>query len=308
MSAEVLTAVVIPARNEERRIAACLAALDPQIGGDARVVLVANDCTDRTVAVARAAIPDTRLVIVDCVHLPGQGVGRARRTGSLLAMAAWPGLATVMTTDADCIVAADWVAANLRHLACVDAVCGAVDPIPEETSVLEGMPAVEGHNEAIYADLVRRFYHHHAPEACNPYPHHGEAAGASLSLRVPGLVAAGGFPDLLTGEDRHLVRELRRAGMSVRHAGDVRVQASCRLTGRAPGGMANALRVRLAGTDYLIDDGLPPVDMLCRMVARGSLDPWPPLLPDALRLRPADLPREIAALRMVLRDAGVSGD
>ena len=296
----VTAAVVIPARDEARRIAVALDALLPQMGPGHRIVIVANDCRDGTVAVAREAVRDRRLVILDCVLEPGQGVGFARRTGSLFAMAQWPGLEAILTTDADCIVAPDWIAANLAHLAQVDAVCGNVEPIPEETAILAGMPSVEGWNEAVYADLVRRFYDRHAPEPANPYPHHGQAAGASLAVRTGPFCLAGGFADLRSGEDRALVRALRAQGATVRHAGDVTVAASCRLTGRAPSGMAAALRERLAGTDYRVDQCLPPVAQLSAMLARGRLDPWPPEMPDALRLRPADLPGEIEALRRLL--------
>jgi len=55
----------------------------------------------------------------------------------------------------------------------------------------------------------------------------------------------GGFADLGAGEDRDLIRRMRLARFSVRHASDVQVFASCRLTRRAPGGMAQALRDRL---------------------------------------------------------------
>ena len=296
----VTTAIVIPARNEERRIAACLGAILPQMDDGIRIVLVANNCTDRTVDVARGTVADHRLKILDTVQQPGQGVGEARRTGCLCAAALWPEAEAILTTDADCIVGADWIQGNHAHLREVDAVCGAVDPIAEETGVLAGMPAEEGWNEAVYADLVRRFYAVHAPEPCNPYPHHGEAAGASLGLRAEALHRAGGFADMRTGEDRALIRAMRGHGMRVRHVSDVRVAASCRLTGRAPGGMANALRVRLAGTDYLVDECLPAVAELETMLARGWLDVWPPNLPEGLRLRPADLPGEIARLRAVL--------
>ncbi len=300
MSGRFTAAVIVPARNEARRIASCLAALAPQVAEDVLVVVVANNCTDGTARAARGVIPQDRFALLDCTLGPAQGVGAARRQGCLHALTRHPGIAQFMTTDADCIVAGDWIAANRRHLAEVDAVCGRVDPIATETSVLTHMPQREAQDEATYRNLVLRFYGLLAPEAHNASPHHGEAPGASLACRASAWSAVGGFADMRSGEDRHLVRHLRGSGFRVRHAEDVRVHASCRLKGRAPGGMADTLRARLAGEDYSVDEALPPVDMLIGMARRGRLEAWPPDTPAAARLRPADLPGEIRRLQSLL--------
>jgi len=83
----ITTAIVIPARNEARRIGACLAALQPQLTPACRVVLVANNCTDATVARARAALAEPQLQIITLKLEPGQGVGTARRIGCQAALA-----------------------------------------------------------------------------------------------------------------------------------------------------------------------------------------------------------------------------
>lgn len=295
------TAVVIPARNEERRIGAALRALGPQLGENAIIVLVANNCTDDTVGAARTALPGTRLLVVECALEHGQGAGTARRLGCETAIRAALGLRALLTTDADCRVAPDWIAANLRHLAEVDAVCGAVSPLEEEAAILRLMPVEEGQNEALYRGLVQQFYALIHPEPHNPLPHHGEAPGASLGFTCAAYQRAGGFADRLTGEDRDLIRRLRLNGLRVRHASDVKVAASCRLTGRAPGGMAQALQDRLAGNGYRVDDALPPSEWLITQAREGTLPVWPPEVPESLCLLPADLPREIAALQALLQ-------
>lgn len=300
MNRNFTAAVIIPARNEERRIAACLSALAPQVDDHILVVVIANNCSDGTGPAARGIIPGHRFDLLECTFEASQGVGEARRRGCLHALANYPQIQILMTTDADCIVAPDWTSANRRHLAEVDAVCGRIDPIASETAILAHMPSREGANEASYRDLVLQFYDLLAPESHNPYPHHGEAAGASLACLAPAWRAVGGFKDMRTGEDRDFVRRLRGEGFRMRHADDVRVQASCRLTGRAPGGMADALRERLAGVDYLVDEALPPVADLVGMAKRGWLDAWPPDTPLANRLRPADLPEGICRLRNLL--------
>lgn len=300
MKATFSTAVIIPARNEEARIATCLSALAPQVDEQVLVVVVANNCTDGTARAARGIIPERRFTLLEYELDASQGVGEARRRGCLHALSHSPQMQALLTTDADCIVAPDWIAATRRHLTEVDAVCGNIDPIASETAILAGMPSKEGADEAAYRDLVLQFYDLLAPEAYNRYPHHGEAAGASLACRAAAWTAVGGFPDIQSGEDRDLVRRLRTAGFRVRHADDVRVQASCRLKGRAPGGMAEALSERLAGLNYRVHEALPPVSDLIAMAKRKQLDVWPPDTPLAKRLRPAALPQEIRRLQHLL--------
>jgi hypothetical protein len=80
--------------------------------------------------------------------------------------------------------------------------------------------------------------------------------------------------------------------------------------------MADTLRNRLAGMDYLVDEALPPVADLLAMVGRNHLAHWPPHTPTGKRLRPIDLPDEIARLKHLLarfkraegnRDSGAVG-
>lgn len=298
---KITTAIVIPARNEAQRIGSCLRALEPQLDNTGLIVLVANNCTDATVHVARETLPGPRLLVLDCNLEADQGVGTARRLGCSMATRAAPDLQTLMTTDADCLPEPDWIASNLNHLHQVDAVCGAVFPIEEERSILCDMPVQQGQDEADYHALVLQFYALVYPEPHNPLPHHGGAPGASFAVALQAYAKVGGFSDLRTGEDRDLVRRLRQAGYLIRHAANVRVAASCRLTGRAPGGMAQALRDRLEGVAYRVDDALPPADWLRDCAHQGTLPMWPPQLPEWLRLRPQDLPEQILKLKALLQ-------
>ena len=100
--------VVIPARNEADRIADCLAALD---GQDADALVVANNCTDATAELAVRS----GAAVVDC-GIPDGGVGAARRLGAKEGWRRMSRLKHIMTSDADCLVAPDWVAANQHHL------------------------------------------------------------------------------------------------------------------------------------------------------------------------------------------------
>jgi len=111
--------VVVPARDEEQRIGRCLRALGRQRGvaPDAyEIVVVLDRCSDETAAAARAAA-DGLGPVVRIVDAPAPGVGAARRHGMdlacerLLACGRPDGL--VASTDADTVVAGDWLASQL---------------------------------------------------------------------------------------------------------------------------------------------------------------------------------------------------
>ena len=113
--------VVVPARNEEALVGSCLEALAEQEGvspEEYEVLLVLDRCTDETEPRAREiadAHPRFRLHFLDG---PGKGSGHARRMGMELASARLLGLrrpkGLIASTDADTVVAPDWLAAQLR--------------------------------------------------------------------------------------------------------------------------------------------------------------------------------------------------
>lgn len=121
--------VVIPARDKADRIRDCIAALALQ---DADVMVVANNCTDATGELSRQA----GAAVIDCTIADG-GVGAARRLGATEGMRHVADLRWIMTSDADCLVASDWVAANQAYLQRgAAAVCGLVLPIAHEHASL----------------------------------------------------------------------------------------------------------------------------------------------------------------------------
>lgn len=291
-------AVIIPARDEEDRIAACLTAMAGQYTARVTVIVVLNNTTDLTGDIARniAGRNDLDLIVLSHILAKDQGVETARRIGCNHALQGMPLLRYLLTTDADCMVAPDWIARNLAHLRTVDAVCGKVDLITGEADIFDGMARHLATLEGIYRKLVQDIYARHAPGCGDLAGTHGEAAGASLAFSRLAYLAVGGFDPVICGEDRRIVRAFRGSGHSVRHASNVTVQASCRLTGRAAGGMSDALKARIGGTDYKIDECLPPAEWLVLQVGCQTLGPWPPQVPAQYRLNVRDLPRHIAIL------------
>ncbi|WP_324753272.1 glycosyltransferase [Roseovarius sp. Pro17] len=300
-------AVIIPARNEAERIGACLAAFAGQ-RSRATVILVVNNTTDATAEIARAAAErdNVDLKVLICVLGPTDGVGAARRIGCDYALRHMLQLRYLMTTDADCIVAPDWIARNVQHLETADVVCGRVELIESEKGILSGMNHALATNEGRYRTLVQRLYARYAAGSAQLGGTHGEAAGASIVFNKAAYLAVGGFEPAGCGEDRQFVRALRSSGYQVLHADDVIVHASCRLAGRAVGGMSDALKARIEGTDYLVDDCLPAADWLVRSAVAGTLGVWPPLVPAERRVHVQDLPANISALETFFRSRRVA--
>jgi hypothetical protein len=98
------------------------------------------------------------------------------------------------------------------------------------------------------------------------------AAGASLGVTLAAYEAIGGLPLRPVGEDRALVAALQARDARVRHDPAVRVTTSCRLVGRAAGGMADTLQRRLIDPNMFCDEALEPVlDALHRNYWRVTL-------------------------------------
>ncbi len=226
--------VVVPARDEEELLPACLAAVAAAAehsgcgGGPVRLVVVADGCTDGTAAVARAG---------GATVLGGRGagsgnVGAARDTGVrwLLAEAAADGIPAeqlwVATTDADSSVPPDWLGLHATLAASgADAVVGTV-AVTDWTGC---PPGVAGAFEATYSA-----WRTEGPAAVHPHVH-----GASLGVRGSAYLACGGFPAVPVGEDVALVRALERAGATILRTTASPVTTSARRTPRACGGFGS---------------------------------------------------------------------
>ncbi|SDG27641.1 glycosyltransferase [Sulfitobacter delicatus] len=299
------TAIVIPARDEAERIAHCLDALAPQCSERVQVILVVNNTGDDTAEIANAAATalHINLHVLNVAYPAQRGVGEARRLGGSEALRSLPHLNHILTTDADCRVAPDWVARNLYHLQEADAVCGKVDLHPGETAWLAGLDKSLQDIEDTYRGLVQEAFARYGSNCTDLRGSHGQTPGASLGFTRSAYVATGGFEPIPCGEDRQIIRTLRSLGRRVRHASDIRVAASCRLTGRAAGGMADTLRARLSGDNYAADDCLPRADDLIHQIRSGAVPSWPPQLAPGDCVPARDLPAHCNKLRRFLAAA-----
>ena len=220
-------AVVVPARDEQDTIAACLDALgvararlqasDPSV--DVRIVVVLDDCRDGT-----AAVVDGYRDVETVVSSAGC-VGSARRQGTAALLASldrplpeiW-----LASTDADSLVPPDWLARMVGHGdAGAELVLGTVRPGAGLTGVVAA---------------AWRAVH----DATDGHPH---VHAANLGISAATYRALGGWRDLPGHEDVDLVERAMLGGhRRIDRVGDIAVTTSSRLVGRVPVGFATYLQ------------------------------------------------------------------
>ncbi len=225
---------VIPARDEADRLPHALAALHAQ---GVETLVVANGCSDATARVARAHGAS----VIETPALAG-GVGAARAVGLARAIARSP--AWLMTTDADCVVAAGTIGVLDGALDHADAAFGRVEPDPVEFARLPLAVRRHGRLEDRRDALRARIEGLRAARDWNPPPHHGQSPGALIAWRPEAYRAVGGIASVPCNEDARMSSALVRAGLRVARPWHAVVRASCRVQGRAPGGMASTIAAR----------------------------------------------------------------
>jgi glucosyl-3-phosphoglycerate synthase len=240
-----LAVVVVPARDEAVRIASCLLALAHQhrVAPDTyEVIVVLDGCRDRTADAVREVVARESALRVRTVELASsQGVGRARRHGMdlacqrLLALGRGDGL--IASTDADSVVADDWLACQLalaRRGA--RAIGGHIELHPEEASKLAVRALLERErrgSERMQAVLLAT--------SQETVAEHHQFSGASLALTADTYRRCGGLPIRAALEDEALEHELQTRGVPIHRSRSVRVRTSARTDGRAPRGLARDL-------------------------------------------------------------------
>ena len=249
--------VAIPVRDEAAWLPACLAALKAQVDGTGRpisaplrVLLLVNNCRDASFAVATSAAQALGLALsLREVELPPPAahVGWARR----LAMEAAARLlgragtehAVILSTDADSEATPGWLDATLRAIRKgADAVAGAIVPHAGELRRLDPRCRTRLLQEHLYHRLLDRLATLVDPEPHDPWPRHPFHCGASMAVRLSTYLAVGGLPPVPLAEDRAFFAAIQASDGRIRHCPEVRVHTSCRVSGRAAGGMAATLQ------------------------------------------------------------------
>lgn len=256
-------AVAIPARNEDRRIIRCLAALKRAIihaGRPVGVVLVVNNSRDATHGLAedwlsRANIP-YMLLDVDFADAYAF-VGSARRLSLDLAAELVEDEGLLFTSDADSAVDPDWIVDGFREIRDrADLVCGTILRFEDEQQHLPAGLAERWAPESEYVALSLELAARLDPRPHDPLPAHWNVGGADLVFGKSLYTAIGGIPVLASGEDRAFVAEAERNDHRVVYSSGVVVRTSCRLNGRAAGGLADSLVSWIVDHDPVCDDRL----------------------------------------------------
>lgn len=263
--------VVVPARDEAERVGACLRALAAQRGIRPRayeIILVLDDCRDATRERALAAAQESQLALHLVELSESSGVGRARRLGMdlactrLLEVGRTRGL--IASTDADSVVAEDWLVAQLTLLrAGAQAIGGRIELDPKEARELRSEVLAYRRHQA--ARRMRTVLERSTPSA-RPLAEHHQFSGASLGVTAALYRACGGLPAPSALEDEAFERTLQRLSIAIHRSNSVRVRTSARTDGRASRGLAHdlALACRAAEEPLVADEQLIGDEQLSR--------------------------------------------
>jgi glucosyl-3-phosphoglycerate synthase len=238
--------VVVPARDEAPRIAACLSALAAQQGIEPdqyEVIVVLDGCRDATAAVIEEFAAERPALALHTLELSRpRGVGRARRCGMDLAhrrlRSLDRGQGLIASTDADSVVARDWLVRQLELVGRgARAIGGHIELDELEAAELAGVALSERERRArerLAAVLAGGAQTRETTE-------HHQFSGASLALTADAYRDCGGLPVRAALEDEALEAELGSLGIPIHRSRSVRVVTSARRDGRAPRGLARDL-------------------------------------------------------------------
>lgn len=225
--------VVIPAHDEQDTIGD---AIDSVLRSLAEVdvrrsvlVVVCDDCGDRTAAVAREHLrPEDR-----AMEVGHRCVGAARAAGSLAALRFLdlpPEQVWLLSIDADSTAPPSWVRHHLGHAdSGADCVAGVVE-------LAHDAPR----------HLGREFHRRYTAELSSVPGTHDHVHGTNLGVRASTLLDAGNWAPLRTGEDHATWAAVGAVGGRRVQDPRISVVTSSRLVGRAPHGFAADLRELLA--------------------------------------------------------------
>lgn len=271
-SARLRTSVVIPARNEAELLPATLAGLANQWDDQGRplppdsfeVIVLANNCTDETASRARQIAHELEAKVT--IHVvertwPAElaHVGTARRwlmdqACRRLAAVGHP-RGVIASTDADTVVAPNWIAATLDQInQGAEAVAGLIRIDARELRQIDPSIRKRYYGDLVYRRLKLELEASIDPNPLDPAPGHDFHGGASLAITPKTYQAIGGLPALPSREDVALTEACWLADVRFVHSAQVRVLTSARLLGRAQAGQSQELAGWTNQRPFLVRD------------------------------------------------------
>jgi glycosyltransferase involved in cell wall biosynthesis len=206
--------IIIPARNEEANLAACLESLTAQTGVAFEIIVIDDDSTDRTREIAQSfasRFPEVRVISPDPRPDSWTGKNNAIVAGAKLARAPW-----LLFTDADTVHLPGSLARALAEAKKENA-----DLLSYSPEQVVGTFAERAVMPVIFAELAA----HYPPEKVRDQQSKTAVAnGQYILVRREAYDAIGGHAAVATEilEDVALARRFRNAGYRLlfRYAGD----------------------------------------------------------------------------------------
>lgn len=256
--AEVEACIIIPCKNEADHLASALSALSEQKDLAGRllaksrweILLLVNNSSDDSFAIARQFTdtnPHLALHVAQCTFPADRAhIGYVRQQLMNAACARLllhpKPLSLILSTDADTLVAPDWLAQNRREAERgAGAIGGRISLLPADVDALDNRTKHIQSCDDRYRLLISWL-----EDACDPQPHdrwprHHQHFAGSMAVRPEIYQQVGGLPPRECLEDVAFYQALLCQDVPFRHSPLVRVHTSARLNGRTPVGLAEQL-------------------------------------------------------------------
>ena len=199
-----VVSVIVPARNEEASLGACLQSLVSQAGVEHEIIVVDDASTDHTCEIARS-FPGVRVIEAAPLQPGSTGKCNALACGSRQARARW-----LLFTDADTVHLPGSLAASLQEAQ------------EHQAALLSYSPQQEVHGfwekavmPVIFAELTRVY---RTEEINDPAAPAAAANGQYLLISREAYGAIGGHAAVMRSllEDVELARAVKRSGRRIR--------------------------------------------------------------------------------------------
>jgi hypothetical protein len=196
--------VIVPARNEEANLRACLESLVSQAGVDFEIIVVDDHSIDRTAEIAKS-FPGVRLIAAGPLPPGWTGKNNAVVTGARVARGAW-----LLFTDADTVHRPGSLARAVTEAAENNA--DLLSYSPEQLAVTFWEMAVL---PVVFAELARQYP---PKKVCAPDSPEAAANGQYILIKRASYAAVGGHAAIADQilEDVALARAVKSAGCRIR--------------------------------------------------------------------------------------------
>jgi glycosyltransferase involved in cell wall biosynthesis len=208
-SSELSISVIVPARNEEASLAACLASLVTQDGATFEIIVVDDHSTDRTLTIAESFVAANpgKVRVIEAGPLPDGWTGKnnAVVAGARVARGAW-----LLFTDADTLHQPGSLAGALKEAQ--DNQADMLSYSPEQIAVTFWERAVL---PVVFAELARQYP---PSKVSDPSSAIVAANGQYILVKREAYDAVGGHAAIADSilEDVALARAVKKSGRRIR--------------------------------------------------------------------------------------------